>query len=92
MHRRLTGAAAAPPGPGACGQVWDSDTGTLVHTLRKHEHDVLGVAVHPRDPRILLSAGNDGRVLVWDAQRGVLLKGACVRASGAGGGHRGRWP
>jgi len=52
----------------------------LVHVLRKHEHDVLGVMPHPRDPRILVTAGNDGRVIVWDIERGVLLKGAqaCV--------------
>jgi len=36
-----------------------------------HEAEVFVLEPHPFDPRIILSAGHDGSVFIWDLQRGV---------------------
>ncbi|CAL8350910.1 unnamed protein product [Lota lota] len=52
-------------------KVWNSYTGQLLHILKGHEAEVFVLEPHPFDPRIILSAGHDGSVFIWDLLRGV---------------------
>ncbi|XP_056140108.1 bromodomain and WD repeat-containing protein 3 [Lampris incognitus] len=52
-------------------KVWNSCTGQLLHILKGHEAEVFVLEPHPFDPRIILSAGHDGNVFIWDLQRGT---------------------
>jgi len=55
-------------------RVWDTwANGELVHVLRKHRNQCLAVVAHPTNPRLCMSAGWDGLVLLWDIIDGVLL-------------------
>ena len=49
--------------------VWDAATGQLHARVRRHTLEVFVVEVHPVDPRLVLTAGYDGRVCVWDLRR-----------------------
>ncbi|XP_041659062.1 bromodomain and WD repeat-containing protein 3 isoform X2 [Cheilinus undulatus] len=51
-------------------KVWDSYTGQLLHILKGHEAEVFVLEPHPFDSRIILSAGHDGNIFIWDLQRG----------------------
>ncbi|XP_008423491.1 bromodomain and WD repeat-containing protein 3 [Poecilia reticulata] len=51
-------------------KVWNSYTGQLLHILKGHEAEVFVLEPHPFDARIILSAGHDGNVFIWDLQRG----------------------
>ena len=55
-------------------RVWEAASGMLTHTLRLHTNKVHVVRCHPHDPRLLFTAGHDGRVAVWD-----INTGQCVR-------------
>ncbi|XP_075906075.1 bromodomain and WD repeat-containing protein 3 [Nelusetta ayraudi] len=52
-------------------KVWNSYTGQLLHILKGHEAEVFVLEPHPFDPRIILSAGHDGNIFIWDLQRGT---------------------
>eukprot|EP00058_Branchiostoma_floridae_P013593 XP_002599081.1 hypothetical protein BRAFLDRAFT_281464 [Branchiostoma floridae] len=39
-----------------------------------HTDEVFVLEAHPTDPHVLLSAGHDGHVMVWDLQTGSLIK------------------
>ncbi|XP_038817096.1 bromodomain and WD repeat-containing protein 3-like [Salvelinus namaycush] len=52
-------------------KVWNSYTGQLLHILKGHEAEVFVLEPHPSDPRIMLSAGHDGNVFIWDIVRGT---------------------
>ncbi|XP_041734494.2 bromodomain and WD repeat-containing protein 3 isoform X2 [Coregonus clupeaformis] len=52
-------------------KVWNSYTGQLLHILKGHEAEVFVLEPHPSDPRIMLSAGHDGNVFIWDLVRGT---------------------
>uniref|UniRef100_A0A8C9VKR5 Bromodomain and WD repeat domain containing 1 n=1 Tax=Scleropages formosus TaxID=113540 RepID=A0A8C9VKR5_SCLFO len=51
-------------------KVWNSYTGQLLHILKGHEAEVFVLEPHPSDPRIMLSAGHDGNVFIWDITKG----------------------
>ena len=55
-------------------RVWRVSTGTLTHTARLHTNKVHVLQCHPFDSRLAMSAGHDGKVAVWDVE-----KGRCVR-------------
>ncbi|XP_060054692.1 bromodomain and WD repeat-containing protein 1 isoform X1 [Erinaceus europaeus] len=55
-------------------KVWDSCTGQLLHNLLGHADEVFVVETHPFDSRIMLSAGHDGSVFIWDITKGAKLK------------------
>ena len=42
--------------------------------LRGHESKVFVLDPHPYDPNVLLSAGHDGRLLIWDITKGEVTK------------------
>ncbi|XP_076838375.1 bromodomain and WD repeat-containing protein 3 isoform X2 [Brachyhypopomus gauderio] len=52
-------------------KVWNSYTGQLLHVLKGHEAEVFVLEPHPYDPRVMLSAGHDGNVFIWDLVRGT---------------------
>ncbi|XP_041851366.1 bromodomain and WD repeat-containing protein 3 [Melanotaenia boesemani] len=52
-------------------KVWNSYTGQLLHILKGHEAEVFVLEPHPFDPRIILSAGHDGNVFIWNLLRGT---------------------
>ncbi|KAM9359280.1 bromodomain and WD repeat-containing protein 3 [Symphorus nematophorus] len=52
-------------------KVWNSYTGQLLHILKGHGAEVFVLEPHPFDPRIILSAGHDGNVFIWDLLRGT---------------------
>lgn len=39
-----------------------------------HEDEVFVLECSPWDPRVILSAGHDGHVILWDIQKGVKIK------------------
>ncbi|KDO20632.1 hypothetical protein SPRG_12989 [Saprolegnia parasitica CBS 223.65] len=59
-------------------RIWDPTTFALVMTLRHpelaHVNAVFAMEVHPIDWRILLTAGYDGRICLWDISAGTLLR------------------
>ncbi|XP_072525328.1 bromodomain and WD repeat-containing protein 3 [Salminus brasiliensis] len=52
-------------------KVWNSYTGQLLHVLKGHEAEVFVVEPHPYDFRVMLSAGHDGNVFIWDLVKGT---------------------
>ncbi|XP_051963108.1 bromodomain and WD repeat-containing protein 3-like isoform X2 [Xyrauchen texanus] len=54
-------------------KVWNSYTGQLLHILKGHEAEVFVLEPHPYDPRVMLSAGHDGNVFIWDLIRGTKI-------------------
>ncbi|XP_015599493.1 PH-interacting protein isoform X2 [Cephus cinctus] len=47
-------------------KVWNAKTGELVKVLRGHKDEVFVLESHPMDPRVILSAGHDGQLIIWD--------------------------
>lgn len=47
-------------------KVWNAKSGELVKVLRGHKDEVFVLESHPIDPRMILSAGHDGQLIVWD--------------------------
>jgi WD40 repeat protein len=54
-------------------QVWDLDSGKLLHTLTGHHGTVWAVAISA-DGRRALTGGDDQMVQVWDLDSGELLR------------------
>ncbi|CAH6792596.1 bromodomain and WD repeat-containing protein 1 isoform X1 [Phodopus roborovskii] len=55
-------------------KVWDSYTGQLLHNLLGHADEVFVLETHPFDSRIMLSAGHDGSIFIWDITKGTKMK------------------
>lgn len=51
--------------------VWNASDGSLVHSLTGHTDSTYVLDVHPFNPRIAMSAGYDGRTIVWDIWEGT---------------------
>ena len=47
-------------------KVWNAKNGELVKVLRGHKDEVFVLESHPIDPRVILSAGHDGQLIIWD--------------------------
>ncbi|KAH0540030.1 hypothetical protein KQX54_011392, partial [Cotesia glomerata] len=47
-------------------KVWNAKSGELMKILRGHKDEVFVLEAHPIDPRVILSAGHDGQLIVWD--------------------------
>ncbi|KAF9393168.1 Bromodomain and WD repeat-containing protein 3 [Podila verticillata] len=58
-------------------KIFNSRTGQWMHTLKEHVRgsSIYVVDVHPHDKRILMTAGYDGQVILWDIEKGVKIKG-----------------
>ncbi|OAF68678.1 Bromodomain and WD repeat-containing protein 1 [Intoshia linei] len=46
--------------------VFNAGTVAFVNQLQSHTDEIFVLNSHPKDPRILLSAGHDGQINVWD--------------------------
>jgi WD40 repeat protein len=46
--------------------LWDAAGGALLSRLRQHTREVFVVEPHPFDPRMVLTAGHDGHLFLWD--------------------------
>ncbi len=55
-------------------KVWNGATAELIHELKGHSDEIFVLEAHPKDPRLLLSAGHDGYVIIWNLLLGKLLK------------------
>ncbi|XP_044298191.1 bromodomain and WD repeat-containing protein 1 isoform X3 [Varanus komodoensis] len=55
-------------------KVWNSYTGQLLHDLTGHVDEVFVLEPHPFDSRIMLSAGHDGNIFIWDITKGIQIK------------------
>lgn len=55
-------------------RVWSTHDWSLVMLLRGHSDAVHVLAGHPYDPRLVLSAGQDGLSIIWDAATGAELQ------------------
>ncbi|XP_048653245.1 bromodomain and WD repeat-containing protein 3 [Marmota marmota marmota] len=67
-------------------KVWNSTTGQLLHTLSGHDDEVFVLEAHPFDPRIILSAGHDGNIFIWDLDRGTKIRNYFNMIEGQGHG------
>lgn len=47
-------------------KVWNARTGELTKVLRGHKDEVFVLESHPIDPRVILSTGHDGQLIIWD--------------------------
>lgn len=55
-------------------KLWDSRSGQLMRVLLGHEDEVYVVEYSPVNPGIMLTAGHDGRVILWDIHKGQTVK------------------
>lgn len=56
-------------------RIWDSCTGKLIHCLSGiHSEDVFVLVAHPTDPRVFMTGGYDGKLILWDVFSGKPLK------------------
>ncbi|XP_075398401.1 bromodomain and WD repeat-containing protein 1 isoform X2 [Tenrec ecaudatus] len=55
-------------------KAWNSYTGQLLHNLLGHADEVFVLETHPFDSRIMLSAGHDGSIFIWDITKGTKIK------------------
>lgn len=53
--------------------VWDACTGAQLHRLRSHTSAVYVIFPSPADRNALVSAGYDGKVVMWDVRTGALV-------------------
>lgn len=54
-------------------KVWDSNNGQLVKILKGHQDEVFVLETNPVDPHIMLSAGHDGHIILWDLPKGIQI-------------------
>ncbi|CAA0834251.1 Unknown protein [Striga hermonthica] len=54
--------------------VWNAVDGSLVHSLTGHTQSTYVLDVHPFNPRIAMSAGYDGKTIVWDIWEGTPIR------------------
>lgn len=53
-------------------KVWNPKNGELIRILEAHTDEAYVIESHPFNPRIICTAGHDGRIIVWDI--GTLSK------------------
>uniref|UniRef100_A0A8C1GUN5 Bromodomain and WD repeat domain containing 3 n=1 Tax=Cyprinus carpio TaxID=7962 RepID=A0A8C1GUN5_CYPCA len=67
-------------------KVWNSANGQLLHVLSGHDDEVFVLEAHPFDSRILLSAGHDGNIYIWDLSKGLKIRNFFNMIEGQGHG------
>ena len=67
-------------------KVWNSKTAKLHSVLRGHTDELYVLESHPKDPHVLLSAGHDGQLFLWDICRGEKLASFINTIEGQGHG------
>ncbi|XP_029164784.1 PH-interacting protein isoform X2 [Nylanderia fulva] len=66
-------------------KVWNAKSGALMKVLRGHKDEVFVLESHPIDPRLILSAGHDGQLIIWDVLNSESI--ACFQNSVEGQGN-----
>ncbi|KAM7258435.1 hypothetical protein ACFE04_014176 [Oxalis oulophora] len=54
--------------------VWNASDGSLVHSLTGHTESTYVLDIHPFNPRIAMSAGYDGKTIIWDIWEGKPIR------------------
>uniref|UniRef100_A0A8C5G6A2 Bromodomain and WD repeat-containing protein 3-like n=1 Tax=Gouania willdenowi TaxID=441366 RepID=A0A8C5G6A2_GOUWI len=67
-------------------KVWSATSGQLLHVLSGHDDEVFILEAHPYDPRIILSAGHDGNIYIWDLTKGTKIRNFFNMIEGQGHG------
>ncbi|GAB0097421.1 bromodomain and WD repeat-containing protein 3 [Sergentomyia squamirostris] len=67
-------------------KVWHAKSGKLHRVLRGHTDELYVLESHPRDPYILLSAGHDGQIFLWDVYKGETIANFVNHIEGQGHG------
>lgn len=67
-------------------KVWNSKTAKLHNVLRGHTDELYVLESHPKDPHVLLSAGHDGQLFLWDIFKGEKLASFLNTIEGQGHG------
>lgn len=47
-------------------KAWDSRTGELIRVFNEHKDEAYVIEAHPINPRIICTAGHDGKLIIWD--------------------------
>ncbi|XP_066914028.1 PH-interacting protein-like isoform X2 [Clytia hemisphaerica] len=55
-------------------RLWDSYKAELVRVLKGHTDEVYILETHPIEQNLLLSAGHDGNLILWDIESGSQVK------------------
>lgn len=54
--------------------------------MRGHTDELYVLESHPKDPHILISAGHDGKMIIWDVKDGISLASFANLIDGQGHG------
>lgn len=54
--------------------------------MRGHTDELYVLESHPKDPHILISAGHDGKLFIWDVSEGISLASFTNQIDGQGHG------
>ncbi|XP_055320942.1 bromodomain and WD repeat-containing protein 3 isoform X2 [Sitodiplosis mosellana] len=74
-------------------KVWNAATGKLHRVMRGHTDELYVLESHPKDAHILMSAGHDGKMIIWDVKEGVSLVSFTnlIDGQGHGGLYDAKW-
>lgn len=67
-------------------KVWNAVTGKLHKVLRGHSDELYVLESNPKDSNVLLSAGHDGQLFIWDIFQGISLASFINNIDGQGHG------
>ncbi|ESP01057.1 hypothetical protein LOTGIDRAFT_140025, partial [Lottia gigantea] len=67
-------------------KVWNSTTGKLQHILKGHDDEAFVLESNPVFHHIFVSAGHDGKVIIWDVKKGQMIKSFFNNIEGQGHG------
>ncbi|CAG9840158.1 unnamed protein product [Diabrotica balteata] len=54
-------------------KIWTSNTGQLVKVLTGHTDEIYVLEAHPHEENVMLSAGHDGQLFIWDILKGEIV-------------------
>ncbi|CAG9864164.1 unnamed protein product [Phyllotreta striolata] len=54
-------------------KVWTSSNGQLIKILTGHTDEIYVLEAHPRYDNVILSAGHDGQLFIWDIMKGEIV-------------------
>ncbi|KAK4883678.1 hypothetical protein RN001_006997 [Aquatica leii] len=54
-------------------KIWRADSGQLEKVLKGHTDEIYVLESHPHNPHVMLSAGHDGQLFIWDILRGQYV-------------------
>lgn len=54
-------------------KIWRSSNGALEKVLTGHTDEIYVLESHPHDTHVVLSAGHDGQLFIWDIIKGEVI-------------------